>query len=562
MKEKIIGLLCRQTGLNKIEISNLIEQPKRFGDYAFPCFVLAKKFGKDPKSIAIEITNKIKKEKPGMRVESIGGYINFYIDKITLASTVINEVLQKKEKYGSSNYGKGEKVLIEHTSLNPNSSPHVGRIRNALIGYCLVKLYAFQGYETEVHYYVNDVGKQIALLILGCKGNETFEKMLNLYIKMAKKLANKEVENKVFELLRKLEEGDTATKRKFKKIVQTCVKGQEKILSGLGIKYDFFDYESRYLRTAKLKAVLKKLSKTGKLFKDSEGRLVLNQKGYDFEHEMRQPYLVLTRNDGTGLYPLRDIVYNIDKLARAKNNIIVLGEDQKLYHKQIKAALSLLGYNAPRVMHYSFMLIATPEGKQRMSTRKGELVLLTDFLDEAIKKAIAEIRKRKIKRLNKKIAKAIALAAVKYSILKIEENKNVLFDWKESLNFEGNSGPYLQYTYARASSILRKVKSKEKTKPKDIKEKDKDQEEKEIALIKQLSLFPNVVKNAALQLKPHLVANYTFDLCKAFNEFYAKCPVIKAPVKIRLARIALVKATRQVLANALVLIGIEKLERM
>ncbi len=541
--------------LNKDKEAIALETPPKseLGDLAFPCFSLASEWKKNPNEIAKEIAEKIKSLLPKeVSINVIGAYVNFFIEKGILAETIINEALIKKDKYGSSNLGGGKKILVEHTSINPNSPPHIGHARGALIGSSIVKILKFQNYKPEVHYYINDVSKQVALLALVTKGKEKFSSMLKLYVKAAKRMEkNKEFEAEVFKILKQFEEYDTKTVKKIKNIVDTCTKGQLKILAKLGIEHDFFDYESAYLKN--LDNLIKELEKTNKLFRDESSRLILDQHGNGFDSDMKEPLLVLTRSDGTGLYALRDIAYTIDKLKRADKNIIVLGEEHKLYFKQLSAALSLLGYPAPRAIYYSHVLIEGEQGRQRMSKRAGKLVLLEDFIDECIKKAKKEIKKRK----SRGDAEAIGLAALKYAILKTEENKNVIFDWKGALNFEGNSGPYLQYTYARASSILRKAK--------EIRQNRTDlsllQNEKEIWLIKSIANFPDVCRTAAEHFQVHNIAVYSYELAQAFNNFYESCPVLKAE-KERDARLMLVRAARQTLGNALSLLGIKPLERM
>ncbi len=558
-EQKVAGLLSKvkELGLNNQEILEKLEKPPQheLGDLAFPCFFLAPKLKKNPAEIAKGIANALNKKLPKEieRVEAINGYVNFFLSNSLISDAVLHEILKGKENYGSSNLGKGMKVLLEHTSINPNASPHVGRARGALIGDCLARLLKFQGYDVKVHYYVNDVSKQVALLVLSCKGNEKFEKILDLYVRAAKKLKNRKFEQKVFDVLRKFEMHDKETAGKFKNIVKKCVEGQLKILSRLDINYDIFDYESDYM--SELSNLLIKFEETGKLSRDKESRFVLNQSGTGLENEMREPVLVLTRSDGTALYVLRDIAYTIDKLKKAERNIIILGEDQKLYFKQLANALSLLDHKAPRVLHYSFVLVSTSKGKKKMSTRKGELVLLEDFMNEAVKKAALEIRKRK----TKGDAEAIGMAAVKYAILKTEENKNVVFSWQEALNFEGDTGPYLQYAYARASSILRKAKLSKKQNKADF---SILKNEKEISLIKMLSEFPEICKNTAGHLTPHVIAGYAYKLAKSFNDFYESCPVLNAGQNEKEARLLLVVAARQVLGNALALLGINALERM
>jgi len=548
-KQEIIKVLKKETGQKEINLE--IPPNPELGDYAFPCFSLAKIFKKNPSEIAEELAKKIQLSGVINKIEVKGPYLNFFVNKESLSSNVLKGIIGNKN-YGSLNLGKGKKILVEHTSINPNASPHVGRARNALIGDSIVKILKFQGYNVETHYFINDVGKQIAMLILGAKGKGKvgFDDLLKIYVKINKKVEeNPELEKKVFELLNKLEKNDKVVKNKFKKIVEICVKGQTKILSDLNIKYDKFDYESDYLWSKKTDEILKKLEKTKKLFTDEEGRKVLNQEGFNLA--MKNSVLVLTRADGTSLYPLRDLAYHIDK--KKGDNILILGEDQKLYHQQITAALSLLKFKAPRAVHYSFVLLQ--EGK--MSTRKGNLVLLEDFMKEALDKAKKEIKKRhgNVKEEN---AKKIAYGAIKYAILKVSAEKNVTFNWEQALNFEGDSGPYLQYAYARICSILRKYGKKvnEKADFSLLKEKE------EIELIKLLGNFPNVVKDATEQLKSHLISSYVYNLSSSFSLFYNACPVLKAEEKVKKARLVLIECVKRVLASGLQLLGIDVLEKM
>ncbi len=407
------------------------------------------------------------------------------------------------------------------------------------------------GYKPEVHYYVNNVSKQIAMLVLANAEKSNFESMLKKYISIAAKVKKSPaLEKKVFDLLYKFEHGDPEIVKKFNKITSTCVKGQAKILSELGIHYDFFDYESKYLGDSE--NILFELEKTKKLFKDEDGRFVLDQRETSIEGQMKTAVLVLTRSDGTGLYPLRDISYTIEKMKIAEKNIIVLGEDQKLYFQQIKEALKLLNYNFPEVVHYSFILLNEKGKSKKMSTRRGDVVLLKDFLEDAIKKAKKEISKRK----TKGDAKKIGIGAVKYSILKNNNNKIINFNLDKSLNFEGDTGPYLLYSYARASSILRKAKTKNTKK--DF--SSNEIELKEIDLVKKLSQFPEIILKSYNNLNPSLIANYSYQLAQIFNEFYHSCPVIES--KDKFFRLKLVESFRIVLKNSLNLLGIETIEKM
>ena len=388
------------------------------------------------------------------------------------------------------------------------------------------------------------------MLVLAEADKLPFEKMLKKYVEISKKVEkSEELEKKVFSFLKKFEQGDKSTIRKFRKITQTCVKGQEKILSQLGIKYDVFDYESDYL--AKSNEILKELEKTKKLMKDKDGRFYLNQKGTQVENKMKSPVLVLTRSDNTGLYPLRDIAYTINKLKISSNNIIVLGEDQKLYFEQISEALKLLNINPPKVVHYSFILLSEKSKKSRkMSTRKGDVVLLEDFIKKALIKA-----EKKAKR--KDYADKIAVSAIKYSILRNNPNKTILFNLDDALNFEGDTGPYMLYSYARASSIIKKAKKKHEA---EDQEEKIGELEKKSELIKKLSQFPEIILKAYDDLNPSHIANYSYDLAKIFNEFYHLSKVIGS--KDEEFKLQLVQAFRQVMKNSLFLLGIDVIEEM
>ncbi|MBI3027014.1 arginine--tRNA ligase [Candidatus Woesearchaeota archaeon] len=552
-KESIINFLKKETNLENIEL----ETPPNpeMGDYAFPCFVLSKELKKSPNEIAQELSKKFKPNDFVSDVKVIGSYLNFFLNKNKIAEQTIRQVLKQNNRYGTSNIGKNKTTMVEHTSINPNASPHVGRARNALIGDSIVRILKFQGYNVETHYFVNDVGKQIAMLVLGAesKKNIIFKDLLGIYIDINKKIEqNPELEKQALGLLSRLEKGDKKIKKKFEKIVHTCVKGQANILSELGIQYDVFDYESRYLRSKKTDETLKLLEKTGKLFIDGFNRWVLDQKGYGLG--MKVPVLVLTRGDGTSLYPLRDIAYAIE-LTKKGTYIVVLGEDQKLYNEQINAALKELEIFQRKVVHYSFVLLQ--EGK--MSTRKGNIVLLEDFMKEALSKAKEELKKR-YGNADEKSARAIAYGAIKYGILKVSPEKNVVFDWSHALSFEGETAPYIQYAYARASSILKKSKSKKSLHRGDFFANLKEKEEAE--LIRILSNFPEVVGKATNELRPHLIANYLYSLAQKFNEYYHIHQILKADKSIRDARIMLISAVRQVIKNGLNLLGIDVLERM
>jgi len=564
LKEKIVSFLKKEL---KQDVQLNMPPSSDLGDFSLACF----KYSKEPQEIAGHLAEKLRHIKGIKRVEVVGPYLNIFINKEVLAKEIITRISKERDKFGSLALGKKKTALIEHTSINPNASPHVGRVRNAIIGDSLTRLLRFQGYKTQVHYFVNNVGKQIAMLVLGCKKNVSFDKLLGIYISINKRVEkDKDLEKNVFELLNKFESGDKKTIKKFKQVVSICIQGQLKILNEFGIYYNFFDYESKYLGK-KVNSIIERLEKTGKVFKDAYGRKVLDQAEFNFP--IKAPCLVLTRADGTSLYALRDIAYHLDKVSKMKSqlrrrliftqvadarenhaghrNIIVLGEDHKMYHQQIKAALSLLNVSAPEAVFYSFVLLKT--GK--MSTRQGNLVLLEDFMREAKNKALNVLKQVNIK--DQRLAKAIGYGAIKYSILKVSAEKNIIFDWGSALSFEGDSAPYIQYTHARANSILKKAGVK-----KIQLRKIKLTNPVEFLVVKELANFPDIVKSATVHLKPHLIANYLSQLAQKFNEFYHACPCITAEKGIKETRLALVAATKQTLKNGLGLLGIDAPERM
>jgi len=549
-KEEIIKSLKKEL---KTDIELEVPPKPELGDYAFPCFSLAKVYKKNPNEIAKDLSIKIKKSRNVSDIKAIGPYLNFFIKKDTLTEKTLNEILKEKDSYGSSNVGKNKKIILEHTSINPNASPHVGRVRNALIGDVLVKVLRFQGYNVEVHYFVNDIGKQISMLVLAAQNKKKiqFKDLLKIYMDISKRVEKSEkLEKEVLLLLNKLENGDKKIINQFKKIVNISVKGQIKILSELGIKYDVFDYESSYLWSRKTHEALKLLEKSGRFFFDKDNRFILDEKG--FELGMKVPVLVLTRGDGTSLYPLRDIAYALD-IGKKDKNIVVLGEDQKLYNEQINAALKILEKPTRKAVYYSFVLLE--EGK--MSTRKGNIVLMEDFMMQALKKANDELKKR-YKKADIKAAKTIGYGALKFGILKVSPEKNVIFNWQQALNFEGETAPYIQYAYARISSIIKKNKNKVPKKA-DLLLLNSTEE---IELIKKLSSFPQIVEKTGNELRPNIIANYAFGLAKQFNEFYHIHNVLKEKQDVKNARLLLVNCVKQTLKNSLNLLGIDVLEKM
>lgn len=348
-----------------------------------------------------------------------------------------------------------------------------------------------------------------------------------------------------------MESGNPEVAKKFKHIVDICLKGQVAIFNELGISYDHFDYESDYVVNGRIKEILEDLQRTGNLFEDETGRLVIDQNGYNVP--LKNPYLVVTRQDKTSLYPLRDIAYTIDKVqSDSHRNIVVLGEDQKTYFLQISAALKMLGYVPPEVVHYAFVLLA--DGK--MSTRQGKVVLLEEFMEESLQKVSDSLLSRYGK-VDTEKAKKIAYGSVKYAILKTSSDRNVVFDWENVLSFEGDSSLYIQYNYARIMSMLNKKQ------PSDNVDFSLLNNPLEYELIKKLTEFKDVVAKSVATLSVNGIASYVYSLTKLFGKYYHDCKIIDdATPELTNARLYLVKAISKVIKNGLGILGIEVLDQI
>ncbi|ADG13082.1 arginyl-tRNA synthetase [Methanocaldococcus infernus ME] len=529
---------------------NVDEPPKiEMGDFSVNvAFRLAKELKRNPKEIAEELVKDLKVE--GVKeIKVVNGYINFYLDYEIYGRQVIGEILEKKSDYGRGE--KKEKIILEHTSANPNGPLHIGHLRNAIIGDCLKRILEFYGYEVETHYYVNDMGRQMALVVYGIekfgldKEKKKDHAIAEVYVKINKYLEeHKEEEEKISELMKLYEESlekneENEITKKFEFAVNYALEGIKETLKNLDIEHDKFVWESSYVRNGLVKEVIKRLMETGKVIK--EDTYLLSLEDFGIEKKM-----VLARSNGTSLYSTRDIAYHLDKLRNADIVIDVLGADHKLTAEMVKAALKLLGCEKePEIVFYEF--ISLPEGS--MSTRKGRFISADELLEEALKRAKEECEKR-----NVSVERDIALGSVRFNIAKVSPEKPLIFRWEEALDFEKVGCPLIQYAHVRASSILREANDSESLNFSYNLEK----EEKE--LIKMLDKFKEVIKESAEKRRVHILANYLIELAKKFNKFYEKCPILKSEYKRE--RLALVKATKIVIKNGLNLLGIKAPERM
>ena len=444
-------------GIEKELIEISVPPKEGMGDYCLPCFKIKIDNLNNPNEKANYILEHLTFDK-NIILDAfvVGPYLNFNINKESLGKIVLEKIENLSDKYGSTNEGIGKSLLIEHTSINPNASPHIGRSRNSIIGDFLVHLYKFNGYDIDREYFVNDIGKQIAMLLIAVKkysdiNSVTFDEMLSLYIKINDEAKEDEnIEKEVFKYLNELENGNDIVRNEFKSITDICVEGQKKIFDKMDIHWDTFTHESDFVFGHITKTILDKINEKGKLKEDENGRLYVDLTGYNIP--TKTPVLILTREDKTSLYPLRDIAYTMYKMNKNKDvNLIVLGEDQKVYMEQISAVMDILGYSSPKLISYSFVLL----NGDKMATREGKVVLLEDFINATIDKLKVSFSERGTELTNDEYL-SLASSCIKYNMLNINRGKNINFNLDDATNFTGNSAIYILYNYVRIKSILNK----------------------------------------------------------------------------------------------------------
>ncbi|HBA37260.1 MAG TPA: arginine--tRNA ligase, partial [Firmicutes bacterium] len=418
MKEYIIEKIENILGCKYEEVK--IERPPKdeMGDYSIQCSSLRNDVYKNPVEVAQKLASEFVDDEAYFReIKVMGPYVNFYLNYDEFNKKVIEEI-ERNPKYGSSNQGKGEALLIEHTSINPNAEPHIGRCRNSLIGDFLSNLYAFTGYDVERHYFINDLGKKIALLVIGVEKyglkGEDFSSILDVYVKISNEgKENEEIEKQAFLYLERVEGGDEEMIEKFKSITDMCVQGQMRIFDELDIHFDVFTHESDYVYNKYLQNILSRIDEKGRLKTDELGRKYVDLSGYDIP--TKEPVLVLTRSNGTSLYPIKDIAYTMHKMElNDQHNFIVLGEDQEVYMMQIAAVMDILGYKAPELISYSYVLL----GGDKMSTSAGTVVLITEFIKAVRATLIDEFKKRGAE-IDEVKLKTLINACIKFTMLNV-----------------------------------------------------------------------------------------------------------------------------------------------
>jgi len=554
-KEEVIDEIRRIADVSEDRIDIEIPSEER-GDFAFPCYSLSPILEKDPESIAEMIALDMELERG--KVDQTGPYLNFKIDDQYLSKETINGCLKYKEKFGELP-AKKKKIIIEHTSANPNGPLHVGRARNPIIGDTLARVYKKIGYDVERQYYVNDIGRQMAILTWGRENldeedlpppereKEDYD-LVRYYQRTNQMLEEEEgLEREIREIIRSMERGDKEVFNLLKKNSDAVLSGITRSLKRLNINFDSYQYESTFIEDGSVERVIERLSKLEET-EHEEGALYFS---------LGNNEIFITREDGTNLYPTRDIAYHIWKAERADTLIDILGEDHKTHGEFMKEALHALEVEPlPVIVFHSFVSF---EGEE-MSTRKGTYVTLDEFMDTSEEKARDEILKRREDLSEGEvgdIAEKVGLSAVRYNVIRVQPGKPIDFKWDEALNFQGDSAPFIQYSYARAHGII--DKSDEEVRQKEL--NLEELEDGEVQLLKKIAELPLTLRKAADSNAPHKVARYAHQLAAEFNQFYRDYPVLESEDK-RKERLAIVKSFTYSMESVLDTLGMKKPKKM
>lgn len=562
--------------------SNVLGPSREFaqGDLTMPCFPFAKILKKAPNQVADEIADTLSAKISIADVISTNGYVNFKASAQWLATNVIEGRITLNS--ATENSTEGKKVLIEHTSANPNGPFHVGRARNAILGDTIVRLNRLYGNNVRAEYYVDDMGKQVGVLAWALENlsKEEVEEVLSDREPLNPKWENKEdhsrvrwyqaaqvlrqdsdddrkeqIESEIAKIVHASEHGDDSVLAQFESAYQPVLDGMLSTLGRLGISFDSFTKESRFVVNGDVSRLIEKLSGL-EIHDEAENGayyLDLGQRGMKGKKEF-----FYRRGDGSSLYATRDIAYHIWKWGECDTLINVLGEDHRLQAKQVGMTLTEIGQKVPEVLFYAF--IKLPEGK--MSTRKGTVVFMDDLLEEATERAaevVKELRPNYEQSMVNQIAEAVGVSAVRFNIIKVSPEKGFTFRWEDALAFEAGSAPFVMYSHTRACSINSKVM--------ELGFDDSniavptEMPESMIVLLRKLNAYQDALKYAVDNRQAHIFANYLLELANAYNGFYRDCHVIQSG-EVQPFTFALSEAARKTMKASMEGLGIIPIERM
>ena len=561
MKNRIIDLLSENINdLSKEAIAEMIEVPPKsdMGDFAFPCFQLAKVYRKAPPLIAQELKEKISKADFLDKIEVQGGYLNFFVDKIQFSKQIVDNYYHHPH-YGASDEGFGKTICIDYSSPNVAKNFHVGHLRTTIIGNSLYKIFSKLGYDVVRINHLGDWGTQFGKLIVAYKrwgSKELIETngisaLMEIYVKFHEE-ADKDnsLNDEARFWFTRMESGDKEALEIWQWFRDISLEEFMRVYKILDVEFDSYAGESFY--NDKMTSAIEELEKNH-LLKSSDGAQIVDLEEYSM------PPCLITKKDGSSLYATRDIAaaiyrkqtYDFDKC------IYVTGLEQKLHFAQWFKVVELMGYDWYKdLIHVPYGLVSLKGGK--LSTRKGNIIYAEDILEESIHK-IEDIIKEKNPNIPDKevVAKQVGIGAILFNDLYNQRIKDMTFDWEKLLNFDGETGPYVQYTYARAASVIRKIGEV----PYKI-EYSFLTDEASMALLKEISRFPSIIKEAANKLEPSIVARYSMDLAQSFNKFYHDNQINVDDETIKYSRANVVLITKNILKDSLDLLGIECPEQM
>lgn len=577
-----ISAVMSDLGIPEKLWSNVLGPSREFaqGDLTMPCFPFAKILKKAPNQVADEIADKLSARISNADVLSTNGYVNFKASAQWLATNVIEGRITVNS--ATENSEEGKKVLIEHTSANPNGPFHVGRARNAILGDTIVRLNRLYGNNVRAEYYVDDMGKQVGVLAWALENlsKEEVEEVLSDREPLNPKWADKEdhsrvrwyqaaqvlrqdsdddrkekIESEIAKIVHASEHGDDSVLAQFESAYQPVLNGMLSTLERLGISFDSFTKESRFVVNGDVSRLIEQLSGL-EIHDEAENGayyLDLGQRGMKGKKEF-----FYRRGDGSSLYATRDIAYHIWKWGECDTLINVLGEDHRLQAKQVGMTLTEIGQNVPEVLFYAF--IKLPEGK--MSTRKGTVVFMDDLLEEAIERAaevVKELRPNYEESMVNQIAEAVGVSAVRFNIIKVSPEKGFTFRWEDALAFEAGSAPFVMYSHTRACSINSKVMELGFDDSSIV--VPAEMPESMIVLLRKLNAYQDALKYAVDNRQAHIFANYLLELANAYNGFYRDCHVIQSG-DVQPFTFALSEAARKTMKASMEGLGIIPIERM
>ena len=564
-KEIIANAISKVTNIETEEIKQYIEVPKEKanGDYSFPCFRLAKELKQSPVNIANNIKENIEiDENIISKIDVVNGFLNFYVSKSKIAEATIAKFNVQKEEYGKSNMGEGKTVLVEYSSPNIAKPFHIGHLKTTIIGHSLYNIYKFLGFKTIGLNHLGDYGTQFAKLIEGYKrwGDEydfstnPIDKLAELYVRINQLCSEDEsVLEECRETFKKLEDGDEYCTKLWNRFKDLSLQEFDKIYNLLGIEFDSMNGEAFY--SDKMQEIIDILEKNGKLI-ESQGAKVVN-----LEEQGIETPCIIQKANGSSIYATRDLAaimyrartYDFDKC------LYVVGEEQTLHFKQVFAVAKYLGLDEKYtngLEHVSYGMIRLPEGK--MSSRKGNFVKVEDLLNEAITKSKEIIEDRDIEDKDL-LAKQVGIGAVIFEDLAESRTKNQVFDLKEALNFNGETGPYIQYMTVRTKSVLEKAGYIPNGNNINA---SKITDEASTNLLKYLSDFESTIISSMEKNEPSIISRYLIDLAKAYSSFYNENKILCEDKELQDARLYITYMTKVTLTNGLGLLGIEVPEKM